>query len=233
MLLRFASMPPSPTPYALVIDDHPMVAQGIGQMLALLPGVDEVRHVVSAAEGLQTIAALGAPLIVIMDFWLEDGGSTRFVTDILTLAPDTRVLMVSGDNHPTLAGKVRSAGAHGLLHKSCTPDQFQTAVQAVLAGTPWVEHGGPQKADALRAAASVQLRMSGADLGLTQRQAQVLDLVLKGKPNKVIAQALTLSEYTVKEHVTAVLQKLGCTNRVELITRMQGVELVLPAGSPD
>ena len=50
---------------------------------------------------------------------------------------------------------------------------------------------------------------------------------------KVIAQTLTLSEYTVKEHVTAILQKLGCTNRVELITRMQGVELVLPAGSSD
>ncbi|QIL83266.1 response regulator transcription factor [Diaphorobacter sp. HDW4A] len=224
--------PRTPPSYALVIDDHPMVAQGMGQMLSQLSGVNEVRHVASAAEGLQTIAALGAPLIVIMDFWLEDGGSTRFVTDILTLAPDTRLLMVSGDSHPALPGKVSAAGAHGLIHKSCTPDQFKTAALAALSGSSWVAHGAPEKAQATRPAAA-QLRMSGNDLGLTQRQTQVLDLVLKGKPNKVIAQSLTLSEHTVKEHVTAILQKLGCTNRVELITRMQGVDLILPAGTSD
>ncbi|MBF5004136.1 response regulator transcription factor [Diaphorobacter caeni] len=218
--------------YALVIDDHPMVAQGMGQMLSQLSGVSEVRHVVNAAEGLQTIAALGSPLIVVMDFWLEDGDSTHFVTDILTLAPDTRVLMVSGDSHPALPGKVSAAGAHGLIHKSCTPDQFNAAVLAVLSGSPWVTHEAPDKAQAKRPAAA-QLRMSGNDLGLTQRQTQVLDLVLKGKPNKAIAQTLTLSEHTVKEHVTAILQKLGSTNRVELITRMQGVDLILPTVAAD
>ena len=63
------------------------------------------------------------------------------------------------------------------------------------------------------------------ELGITTRQAQVLTLVLRGKPNRAIAQALSLSEHTIKEHVTAVLQRLGAANRVELFTKLRGVEL--------
>jgi DNA-binding NarL/FixJ family response regulator len=55
----------------------------------------------------------------------------------------------------------------------------------------------------------------------------VLSLLLQGKPNRAIAQALNLSEYTVKEHVTALLQRLGASNRVALITRMRGIEVDL------
>ena len=219
-------MQTSASTYALVIDDHPLVAQGIEQLLMRIPPIDKVTMVSSAAEGLSAIAATGAPLMVMMDFWLEEGSSTHFVANILTLAPQTRVLMMSGDNHPTLAGKVRAAGAHGLVHKSCTPEQFMQVVKDLLGGAPWVEHISPQLS-AQQRASSTQLSMSGRELGLTQRQTQVLDLILKGKPNKAIAQALNLSEYTVKEHVTAILQKLECTNRVELITQLQGVDLQL------
>jgi DNA-binding NarL/FixJ family response regulator len=69
--------------------------------------------------------------------------------------------------------------------------------------------------------------MSARELGITARQAQVLSLLLQGKSNRAIAQALNLSEYTVKEHVTALLQRLGASNRVALITRMRGIEVDL------
>ena len=67
--------------------------------------------------------------------------------------------------------------------------------------------------------------MTAKELGVTARQVEVLNLVLQGKPNRAIAQALNLSEHTVKEHVTALLQRLGASNRVELITRMHGIEI--------
>ena len=69
--------------------------------------------------------------------------------------------------------------------------------------------------------------MSAKELGITSRQAEVLNLVLLGKPNRAIAQTLNLSEHTVKEHVTALLQRLEASNRVELITRMHGIEIEL------
>ncbi|QNN56762.1 response regulator transcription factor [Diaphorobacter ruginosibacter] len=218
----------STVPYALVIDDHPMVAHGMGLMLGLVPGLRHVELAHTASDGLKTIALRGAPLVVVMDFWLAEGSSSRFVSDILALAPDTRLLMVSGDSHPALPAKVRATGAHGLLHKSCPPEPFREAVAALLAGAAWVEHASAPTGHGDRSASTPQ-RMSGADLGLTQRQGQVLDLVLRGKSNRAIAEALSLSEYTVKEHVTGILQKTGCTNRVELITQMQGVDLHPPS----
>lgn len=222
----------STIPYALVIDDHPMVAHGMGLMLGLVPGLRHVELAHTASDGLKAIALRGAPLVVVMDFWLEDGSSSRFVSDILALAPDTRLLMVSGDSHPALPAKVRATGAHGLLHKSCPPEPFREAVAALLAGAAWVEHGSALTGHGDRSASTPQRTpqgISGADLGLTQRQGQVLDLVLRGKSNRAIAEALSLSEYTVKEHVTGILQKTGCTNRVELITQMQGVDLHPPS----
>lgn len=216
---------PSPlqpsTPYALVVDDHPLVAEGARQLLQSLPVVEQVMLCESGDKALTLIASMGPPVLTVVDFWLDGVDSSCFVKDMLSLAPRTRILMTSGDKHPGIADKARAAGAHGFIGKNRPATEFLQAAKVLLSAQTWftsdAQHDDWQP--------PTRLRMSARDLGITVRQSQVLTLVLKGKPNRFIAEELNLSEHTVKEHMTALLQRLGASNRVELITRLHAVDL--------
>ncbi len=208
--------------YALVIDDHPLTAMGVSEFLKQF-GLSEVHAV--AGEGLQCMAGRGSPHLAIVDFWLGASAGTDVVREIRTLAPACRVLMTSGDTHGAIALKARAAGAHGFVLKSQPPQVLQQAVAALLRGETWFPAAplAPQPPGGAHA-----IRMTAAELGLTPRQAQVLDLVLRGLPNPSIARLLHLSPHTVKEHVAGALQRLGVHSRIDAITRMQGIALELP-----
>lgn len=211
--------------YALVVDDHPLVARGMTEFLRLHKQLADAVCVGTAQEALLTIARRGAPALALVDFWLADGATTHFVRDLQAMAPAVRVLMVSGDTHGAIVTKVRGSGAHGFLHKQQEPEVFTAAVDAVLAGGTWF---GAPLPDAATAPLSREVPLHPSDLGLTTRQGQILALILDGQPNRHIAEALSVSEHTVKEHVTAILAKLEARNRVEAITKLRGVRLEIP-----
>ncbi|AVT10388.1 LuxR C-terminal-related transcriptional regulator [Paracidovorax avenae] len=217
--------------YALVIDDHPLVARGMAEFLRLHPRLEEARHAHETSEALRIIASHGSPILALVDFWLAEGAATSFIDNLFAMSPGTRVLIVSADHHPAIVLKARASGAHGFIHKREPPETFHAAINAVLDGTPWFDSGATaclsSKATttAIGATTPREIHLSPADLGLTPRQGQILALVLEGLPNKPIANALHLSEHTVKEHLTAILQKLGASNRVELISRLRGVRM--------
>ncbi|MCO4094037.1 MAG: response regulator transcription factor, partial [Acidovorax sp.] len=110
------------------------------------------------------------------------------------------------------------------------PEVFAQAVEALLGGLAWfmpppAQHGQPAR--------SRDMPVTPAELGLSVRQGEVLALVLQGLPNKRIALQFDLSESTVKEHMSAILQRLGARTRVEAITQLRGRRLVLPAAPAD
>lgn len=222
------SPPPSAAPYGLVVDDHPLVAQGMAEFLRLHPGLGTAHHAIGMAEALRLVARHGPPAVALVDFWLADGATAPFVRNLLAMAPQARILIVSGDHHPAIALKARKSGAHGFVHKQETPDTFAAAVTAVLGGALWFGPDAPDAAGPLASGAAAlarEVHLSPADLGLTPRQGQILAMVLEGHPNKPIASALHVSEHTVKEHITAILQKLGARNRVEAIAKLRGVRI--------
>lgn len=212
-----------PGPYALVVDDHPLTAMGVSQFLKQF-GMAEVHTVADAAEARQCLAAKGAPRLAVVDFWLADAAGTEVVQDIRARAPGCCVLMTSGDPHGAVALKARAAGADGFVLKARPPQVLEQALASLLRGEPWFDSAAlaPQPPGGTHA-----IRMTAAELGLTPRQAQVLDLVLRGLPNPRIAQLLHLSPHTVKEHVAGALQRLGVKSRIDAITRMQGIALEL------
>lgn len=218
--------------YALVVDDHPLVARGMTEFLRLHKDLSDATSVGTAHEALRTIAQRGAPALALVDFWLADGATTAFVSDMLALAPQTRILIVSGDSHPAVVLKVRATGAHGFLHKQHSPEIFAAAITQVLCGGTWFDTdmagGDARRAASVDATSAREVPLSPADLGLTPRQGDILAMMLEGHPNKHIAAALNLSEHTIKEHVTAVLARLGTRNRVETMTKLRGVRLVTP-----
>lgn len=213
-----------PPPYALVLDDHPLVARGMAEFLrAVLPGTEVIA--LDSASGLApALAAHGAPRLAVVDFWLADGAALAALQTLRLHCPATPVAVVSGDDDPQLVERARAAGARGFLHKQERPETFAKAVRTLCAGGPWFPEPAAQGV-ALRLR---ELPVTPQELGLSLRQGEVLARVLQGQPNKRIAQALDISEATVKEHVTGILQKLGVRTRVEAITHLRGRQLVLP-----
>lgn len=214
-----------PTAYAIVLDDHPLVGRGMAQYLGtLLPELDVV--VATQWRDVPLLCAQrGCPRLLVADVWLAEGPCLEALTAWRRDCVDAVWLAVSGDDDPSVASRVRAAGAQGFVHKTAAPETFGAAVKAVLEGRPWFEAapGGDSAGDPQRSWA-----VSPQELGLTPRQGEILALVLRGLPNKRIASQLDISENTVKEHVTGILERLGVRSRVEAITRLRGRHLDIP-----
>ena len=204
---------------ALVVDDHPLVARGIAEYLATHCGFGRVLLAADAAAALRCLSNEGEPALVVVDFWLPEGAALPLLQQLQQRCPATRLLVLSGDEDVGVQIKVRNAGAHGFLCKHEPPEVFAQAVAAVLACGTWF---ASTQLQALPAAPRRELPVQAHELGLTERQGQVLSMMLRGLPNKSIARSLALSEQTVKEHVTGILARLGVANRMEAIQRLQG-----------
>lgn len=215
----------SPSPYALVLDDHPLVARGVAEFLrSRLPRM-EVAVAGRTEDVMPLVAERGAPTIALIDFWLAEGAALDLIAQLRQHCPGSALAVISGDDDPNVMERVRLAGAHGFIHKQAPPETFAQAVEALLCGLAWFEpasHSGqpPRSRD---------LPVTPTELGLSMRQGEILALVLQGLPNKRIALQYDLSESTVKEHMSAILLRLGARTRVEAITRLRGRRLVLPS----
>ena len=207
------------TPYALVIDDHPLVARGFSEYLVTHCDFALAHVATSADDCLRRIDADGAPRVAIVDFWLPDGVALPLIRQLAKQCVQTRLLVVSGDEDRAIEGKVRDAGAHGFLHKQASPDVFARAISMLRSGGVWFEQAGGVT---LLPTTQRELPIQAHDLGLTARQGQVLGMMLRGLPNKRIALDLDISEQTVKEHMTNILARLGVGNRLEAITLLRG-----------
>ena len=214
---------PAHSPYAIVLDDHPLVGRGVAPYLAAVRP-ELLVHVATAwAQVQQQLQANGCPLVLVADVWLANSNSLATLAQWRSQCPGTPWLAISGDDDPLMQARVRSAGAQGFVHKQATPEVFGLAFAAMLAGGQWFETSREASANQPR-----EWAVSPADLSLTPRQGEILALVLRGLPNKRIALTLCLSESTVKEHLTGIFERLGVKSRVEILTHLRGRQLVLP-----
>ena len=214
---------PSYSHYALILDDHPLVAHGMAEFLrARLPRM-EVVVAGGADDLLRWVNMRGAPAIVLIDFWLAEGAAVGLITQVRSHCPGTPLAVISGDDNPAVMEQARQAGAQGFIHKQAMPETFGQAVDALLGGLTWFEPG-PLGSQPPR---SRDLPVTPAELGLSARQGQILALVLQGLPNKRIASQLDIAESTVKEHVTGILERLRVHTRIEAITLLRGRRLDL------
>lgn len=208
---------------AVVLDDHPLSASGVADFLRSHCGFEQAWPVSNTAEFWRILNDGHPPALAVVDFWLPEGAALPLLAQMKREYPATRLLAVSADDSAAVADKVRAAGADGFFHKQEAPAIFGRAVAALLHGDAWFPSGraGPEPPPK-------EWPVTAAELGLTVRQGQVLGMILKGLPNKRIALNLSLSEQTVKEHVSGILERLGARNRVEVITQLRGKTLDEP-----
>lgn len=173
------------------------------------------------AQLLEAIDARQIPDLVLMDFWLADGISLEGLPALQALCPGVRVLVVSGDEDRMIARKARNAGAHGFVHKQAPSEVFAQAVSVVMGEGTWFA----PELDALDISQRRDMPLTSKEIGLTPRQATITGMMLRGYPNRRIADELRISEYTIKEHVSTIFTKLGVSSRMDLIMLMRGRQI--------
>jgi len=208
----------------VIADDHSVVRRGLRMFLAMDP---ELVVVGEAADGEEAVhlARLLLPDIVLMDLLMPVMDGITATALIKSELPDTEVLaLTSVLEDASVVGAVR-AGAIGYLLKDTDADALCRAIKAAAAGQVQLT---PQAAARLMQAVSAPVSPEA----LTERETEVLRLLAQGKANKEIARSLSISEKTVKVHVSNILSKLGVQSRTQATLYAIRVGLV-SAGSSD
>lgn len=208
--------------YVIVLDDHPLVGQGLMHYLTARWPNMTASIATDWVEVHEIMSARGAPLALVADVWLADGNSLSMLKSWRERCPCIPWLAISGDDDPAVVRRVHEAGAQGFVHKQASPEIFAAALETLLAGQTWFKASHADKP-----ALNRDWAISPEELGLTPRQGEILQLLLRGLPNKRIAAQLHIAESTVKEHVTAILERLGVRTRVEAITLLRGRRVAL------
>jgi NarL family two-component system response regulator LiaR len=196
----------------LIADDHAVVRQGLRTFLELQ---DEIDVVADCSDGEQAVAtALGErPDVVLMDLVMPGLDGIEATRRILSELPATRVIALTSflDDDKVLPA-VR-AGAAGYLLKDVEPQELVRAIHTVYDGEALLH---PAVTGAVMRELAADARgAEDANLGLTGREREVLELVARGLSNKLIARELGIAEKTVKTHVSSILGKLGVTDRTQ------------------
>ena len=195
----------------LIVDDHPVVRQGLRSFLSSRDGIEVVGE---AGDGEQAVseARVVRPDVVLMDLVMPGAGGVAAIRQILAAEPQARVLVLTSFSSDDQVIPAVQAGASGYLLKDVAPADLEAAVRAVHRGEALLD----RQVVAGVMAEVAGSRTSGGDLDqLTPREVEVLRLLGRGLSNRTLAAELFVSEKTVKTHVSSILAKLGVGDRTQ------------------
>lgn len=205
----------------LVVDDHVLIREALGSVLRELKG--EGVAVIEASDSCQAMRQLeDSPDVelVLLDLALPDRDGLDVLSELGERYPTVSVVVHSAHQDRERVMKALDLGALGFIPKSAPREVLLAAFNLIFSGSvyipPEILGRGPRAPVPPTAGTSARPR-GPADLGLTERQMEVLALMMQGKSNKAICRALDLAESTVKIHVSAVLKALKAANRTEAV----------------
>jgi DNA-binding NarL/FixJ family response regulator len=213
----------------LVIDDHPLVQEGVSAALESLADDVTVMAARDAEQGLATAAENPDLDLVLLDLALPGMSGFNLIGKLHERLPSLPVVVLSALEEPENVRHAINAGAMGFVPKSAATRVLIEVLQQVLEGNVTVplalQSSGPPVSHALPGATDAPSASDPDVALLTLRQLEVLSRVCQGKTNKQIATELGLSEKTVKAHVTAIFKVLGVVNRTQavLVARRVGM----------
>lgn len=204
----------------LVVDDHALIREAMRGVLGELQGDAVILEAASSDQAMEGMQQHPDIALVLLDLKLPDRDGIEVLVELRERYPATSIVMLSAFNDRDNVVRALDNGALGFIPKTDSRDVLIGALKLILAGGIYIPPEALVREPAGSTAASKPLpekRPSPTELGLTERQVDVLALMMQGKNNKLICRALDLAEPTVKNHVSAILKTLEVTNRTEAV----------------
>lgn len=194
-----------------LVDDHDIVRKGVRALLEAERDIVVVGEAATVADARRLVPLL-APEVLILDDELPDGSGVDLCRDLRSLAPDTRILVLTSEESEEAIVQAMQAGAVGYLLKQVEGASLLSAVRTIASGRSLVDPALARRMiDWMEQAAEEPEPLAG----LTDQQLRILTLLAEGMTNREIGVRLYLAEKTVKNHVTRILAKLGVQRRTQ------------------
>ena len=216
----------------LVVDDHPLILEALQHVLRQLDADVQCFEAQSAEAGRKLLANHTDAGLLLLDLNLPGVRGLDFLAEMRDSYPTVPVVVISGSDRREDVLQAIDLGAMGFIPKRSTNSVMLQALRLVLSGGVYLPMEAFSHRDSVEEPAPAPARtanggMSPRELGLTERQAQVLGLILQGKPNKLICRELGLAEGTVKIHVAAILRALNVSTRTQAVIEASRLGLQL------
>jgi two-component system, NarL family, nitrate/nitrite response regulator NarL len=211
---------PDPLISILLVDNHVVMRQGLRMLIENSPGMKVVAEAASCEEALEA-AARTVPDVVLLDLDLGSGSGADIIPQLVLIDEKVHVLVLTGVREPELHRRAIRQGAVGIVMKEQSGEILIKALRRVCAGEVWINHSmtaivlhelrnGPESKRLDTEAARVA--------SLTPREREVVALIAQGLRTARIAGELFISEYTVRNHLKSIFDKLMVSDRLELAT---------------
>ncbi len=204
-------MPQSKSIRILIVDDQPVIREGLRGFLGIEPGLTLVGEAADGIEAVEKARSL-QPDVILMDLVMPRKDGIEAIDDIIQENAKARILVLTSFDDAESVFSAIKAGALGYLIKNSSPEELISAIHAV--------HAGRLSLDSDVALKMIRELNQPSDLPptgkpLTEREMDTLRLIARGLTNQEIAEALTVSERTVGKHVSNILSKLHLANRTQ------------------
>ena len=219
----------------LIVDDHPLIREALRGVLKELKGDATIVEAADWRQALRQIEQNAGLDLILLDLNLPDRDGFDVLAEIRERYPAITIVVLTASQDRESVAKALDLGALGFIPKSAQREVMLSALNLIFAGGMYIPPeilARQEPTPSAAAPAPGGKRVSAADLGLTDRQMDVLALMMQGRSNKAICRALDLAEPTVKNHVTAILRALKASNRTEAVIAANALGLE-PRGRAD
>lgn len=195
----------------LIVDDHDMLREGLASFLAAYPDLELAGQAASGREAIR-LCNEAPPDVVLMDLKMPDMDGVQTTRQLLERHPQLKIVALTSFGEEDLVRAELQAGAIGYLLKNVSAAELAQAIRSAHSGRPTL---AGEAAMALLGSAT---GMPNPDDALTERELEVLQLMARGLSNPEMARLLHVSRFTIKNHVSSILSKLGVSTRTEAAT---------------
>ncbi|HAR83818.1 MULTISPECIES: response regulator transcription factor [Sulfitobacter] len=203
--MTFSDTQPPALIKVMIVDDHPMVAEGIQSILESYDDINVVGCLPNGRAAIESVAELD-PDVILMDLNMPEIGGLSATEILLERQPDTRIVILSMHDNPEYISSALSHGAMGYILKDVPTDEIKLAIDTVMRGERYLctgAQGSLEPKDAARES-------------LTEREQTILLQLAQGKSNKEVALTLDISVRTVETHRKNIKRKLGISSTAGL-----------------